>query len=60
MRVQHFFTDIHKAQTELDWAPQFDLVSGLKDSFTNDFMASDRHQADADFSLDEQILAACR
>lgn len=60
MRVQHFFTDTHKAKTELDWAPQFDLVSGLKDSFTNDFMASGRHQADADFSLDEQILAASR
>ena len=58
MRVQHFFTDIHKAKTELDWVPQFDLVSGLKDSFTHDFMASGRNQADADFSLDEQILAA--
>jgi len=60
MRVQHFFTDIHKAKTELDWAPQFDLVSGLKDSFTHDFMASGRNQADADLSLDEQILAASR
>lgn len=58
MRVQHFFTDIHKAKMELRWAPQFDLVSGLKDSFTHDFMAASRDQADADFGLDEQILAA--
>ena len=58
MRVQHFFTDIHQATTELDWTPKFDLVSGLKDSFKNDFMASGRHQAEADFTLDEQILAA--
>ena len=57
MRVQHFFTDIHKATTELEWAPKFDLVSGLKDSFTKDFMASGRHQAEVDFALDEQILA---
>jgi len=60
MRVQHFFTDIHKAQSELNWTPQFDLVSGLKDSFENDFVTSGRQQAEADFSLDEQILSACR
>ncbi|MGD1860517.1 MAG: NAD-dependent epimerase/dehydratase family protein [Leptolyngbyaceae cyanobacterium] len=58
MRVQHFFTDIHKAKTELDWTPQYDLVSGLKDSFTHDFIASGRHQKDVNFALDEQILAA--
>ncbi len=60
MRVQHFFTDIHKAMTQLAWSPQFDLVGGLKDSFTHDFMASGRHQQEADFSLDEQILAASK
>ncbi|MEM6717591.1 MAG: 3-beta hydroxysteroid dehydrogenase, partial [Cyanobacteria bacterium P01_C01_bin.147] len=58
MRVQHFFTDIQKAQAELGWGPQFDLVSGLKDSFEHDFIPSGRDQVDADFSLDEQILAA--
>ncbi len=31
MRVQHFFTDIHKAKQELNWQPKFDLVSGLRD-----------------------------
>ena len=56
MRVQHFFTAIDKAKTQLNWTPHFDLVSGLKDSFTHDYLACDRHNADIDFSLDEQIL----
>ncbi|GAB4460975.1 MAG: NAD-dependent epimerase/dehydratase family protein [Elainellaceae cyanobacterium] len=59
MRVQHFFTDIHKAKTELGWQPQFDLVSGLADSFQNDYLVSGRDKAEIDFSLDDEILAAC-
>jgi nucleoside-diphosphate-sugar epimerase len=58
MRVQHFFTSIEKAKRDLGWQPSFDLVSGLKDSFQNDFLASGREQAEPDFSLDDQILAA--
>jgi nucleoside-diphosphate-sugar epimerase len=56
MRVQHFFADIHKAKQELGWQPQFDLVSGLKDSFQKDYLASGRGQTEADFSTDEEIL----
>ncbi|NJL21925.1 MAG: NAD-dependent epimerase/dehydratase family protein [Leptolyngbyaceae cyanobacterium SM1_3_5] len=58
MRAQHFFTDIHKAQQELGWKPQFDLVSGLKDSFQNDYLISGRDRAEIDFSVDDEILAA--
>jgi UDP-glucose 4-epimerase len=58
LRMQHFFADIHKAMTDLHWKPQFDLVSGLKDSFQNDYLASGRDQAEMDFSLDEEILAS--
>lgn len=58
MRVQHFFAAIDKAQHELAWQPKFDLVSGLKDSFQQDYMASGRDQQTVDFSLDDQILAA--
>lgn len=58
MRVQHFFTGIEKAKTDLNWTPEFDLISGLKDSFQNDFLASGRNQAEVDFSLDEQILSS--
>ncbi|MEL6381283.1 MAG: NAD-dependent epimerase/dehydratase family protein [Cyanobacteria bacterium J06626_18] len=57
MRVQHFFTAIDKAKADLEWEPEYDLVSGLKDSFQNDFLASGRNTAEADFSLDDQILA---
>lgn len=58
MRVQHFFADVNKAMTELNWQPQYDLISGLQDSFQNDYLASGRHQSDIDFSLDDEILAA--
>ncbi|WP_088894179.1 NAD-dependent epimerase/dehydratase family protein [Leptolyngbya ohadii] len=58
MRVQHFFADVHKAQKELYWKPEFDLISGLKDSFQNDYLESDRDKAEVDFSLDDQILQA--
>ncbi|MBD2463008.1 NAD-dependent epimerase/dehydratase family protein [Oscillatoria sp. FACHB-1407] len=58
MRVQHFFADIHKAQTELNWQPEFDLISGLKDSFENDYLTTQRDKSDIDFSTDDEILKA--
>jgi nucleoside-diphosphate-sugar epimerase len=57
MRVQHFFTDIRRATLDLDWQPQFDLVSGLKDSFHKDYVTSGRQTQTVDFELDDQILA---
>ena len=56
MRQQHFFADIHQAKTDLDWQPNYDLVSGLKDSFQNDYLASGRDHSEIDFALDEEIL----
>ncbi len=58
MRVQHFFADVHKAMTQLNWQPEYDLISGLKDSFQNHYQASGRHEAEVDFSLDDEILKA--
>jgi nucleoside-diphosphate-sugar epimerase len=58
MRVQHFFTAIDKAKTELNWQPQFDLVSGLKDSFQQDYLTSGRDHSEVDFSTDDEILNA--
>ncbi|NET11154.1 MAG: NAD-dependent epimerase/dehydratase family protein [Symploca sp. SIO2B6] len=58
MRVQNFFADIHAAKADLSWTPQFDLVSGLKDSFTNDYLATGKDQATVDFSTDDLILNA--
>lgn len=56
LRTQHFFTSIQKAQTDLHWHPQYDLISGLKDSYHHDYLASGRDQAEIDFSVDDEIL----
>jgi nucleoside-diphosphate-sugar epimerase len=57
MRAQHFFASTHKAMQELYWKPEFDLLSGLKDSFQNDYLLSGRDSAEVDFSTDDEILA---
>ena len=58
LRLQHFFADVHKAMNELNWHPDLDLISGLKDSFQNDYLASGRDKAEVDFSVDDEILQA--
>jgi UDP-glucose 4-epimerase len=58
IRVQHFFADIHKAQKDLYWQPEYDLISGLNDSFQNDYLAAGRDKAEVDFSIDDEILRA--
>lgn len=58
MRVQHFFAAVDKARTQLNWQPQFDLVTGLQDSFANDYLVSGRDTTEVDFSVDDEILAA--
>ena len=57
-RLQHFFTAVDKAMTDLDWEPELDLPEGLETSFSQDYMRSGRHQAEIDFSIDDRILAA--
>ncbi|MGJ5675423.1 MAG: NAD-dependent epimerase/dehydratase family protein [Nostochopsis sp.] len=56
MRTQHFFASVNKAINQLDWKPEYDLISGLKDSFENDYLVSGRDQTEIDFSVDEEIL----
>lgn len=56
IRNQHFFADINKAIKELNWQPKYDLISGLKESFNNDYLALGKDQKDVDFSLDQEIL----
>jgi len=58
LRVQHFFASINKAMIELNWKPEYDLISGLKDSFQNDFITSGRDKAEVDLSVDDEILKA--
>jgi UDP-glucose 4-epimerase len=49
---------VDKAKTQLNWQPEFDLVSGLKDSFQKDYLASGRDTTEIDFSLDDEIIQA--
>ncbi len=56
MRPQHFFCSIDKAKRDLNWAPKFDLIAGLKDSLHNDYLKSDRKESAIDFSTDDLIL----
>lgn len=56
IRAQHFFADIQKAKKELYWKPEYDLISGLQDSFQNDYLAKERNTAEVDFSVDDEIL----
>jgi len=58
MRVQHFFASVDKAKTQLGWQPEYDLISGLQDSFENDYLTSGQDKAEVDFSTDEEILPA--
>ena len=37
IRLNHYQTDISKIKRDLEWAPTFDLINGLKDSFVKDF-----------------------
>ena len=57
-RLQHFFASVNKAKSELGWHPEYDLISGLKDSFQKDYLASGRNKAEIDFSIDNEILEA--
>ena len=57
-RLEHFFANVNKAMAHLNWKPEYDLLSGLKDSFQNDYLANGRDQAKVDFSMDEKILSA--
>ncbi|PSB01297.1 NAD-dependent epimerase/dehydratase family protein [Merismopedia glauca] len=55
-RLQHFFADINLAQQELQWQPEYDLISGLKDSFERDYLVKGRTNQQIDFSVDDSIL----
>lgn len=57
-RLQHFFASVNKAKAELGWQPEYDLISGLKNSFQKDYLASGRNKAEIDFSIDNEILEA--
>lgn len=54
LRMAHFLVDIHRARRELAWEPDFDLESGLADSYVNDYAG--RESSAPDFSRDQELL----
>lgn len=56
LRMQHFFASVARAKADLNWQPQYSLVNGLKDSFTQDYQAQE--QSEPDFSTDDEIIQA--
>ncbi len=37
LRIEHFFTDITRAENELNWEPKYNLQNGLSNSFKKDY-----------------------
>ena len=54
LRLTNFFTDISKIKKDLDWAPKFDLLNGLIDSYENDYLLNEHKNID--FSSDEFLF----
>ena len=54
LRLTNFFTDIKKIKDDLSWEPRFDLLSGLIDSYENDYLLI-KHDA-IDFSVDDVLF----
>lgn len=56
-RPQHFFTSPAKALRELDWTIQFDIESGLRDAYENDFLIKQKNgNLKNDFTTDDMVL----
>ena len=56
LRLNHFLTDITRVERELAWQPQFDLATGLADSYTNDYATNPSQNPD--FSSDASLIGA--
>ncbi len=55
-RVQHFFTSVDKAMSDLDWEPELDLHAGLETSY-RDYVASGRSTKEVSFEADDLVLS---
>lgn len=58
MREQHFFCSVDQAKVDLEWTPQYDMLSGLKSSYEEDFKPKLKAGLfeNADFGVDGKIL----
>lgn len=60
-RPQHFFCSPNKALRELDWEIEYDLATGLKDAYQNDFLLKkEKGGLKGDFTTDDIILNAVK
>ena len=58
MREQHFFCSVHEAMNDLQWAPKFNMLAGLKDAYENDFLIKKASNSlKNDFTCDDIVLA---
>ena len=48
IRLSNYQTSISRIKNDLCWQPKYDLISGLKDSFENDFLIKDNIKIDRD------------
>jgi nucleoside-diphosphate-sugar epimerase len=62
MRPQHFFTGIHKAMKDLEWAPKYDTVDAIfKDAYENDFVIlKDSGKLKSDFTCDDIVIGSTK
>jgi nucleoside-diphosphate-sugar epimerase len=57
MREQHFFCSVRDAMKDLDWKPKYDMLSGLKDAYENDFkLKKEAGKLKIDFTCDDMVL----
>ena len=54
VRLENFFTDTKSLQNDLNWSEKYDLLSGLKDSYENDYLKN--KSTNPDFSSDQKLL----
>lgn len=56
-RPQHFFTSVEKAMTDLNWAPTYSNMNGLKDFLENDWkLQKEAGTLKPNYTTDDMIL----
>lgn len=56
-RPQHFFTSVEKAMTDLNWAPTYSNLDGLKDFLENDWkLKKEAGTLKPNYTTDDMIL----
>ena len=54
LRMSHFFTDVSRLESEIEWQESIDLQSGFVDSYNNDYLINKNNILD--FSNDSKLI----